>query len=163
MNCIRNGWNLRQHAWPKSNDVKSYQSWASWTCRASGRWDGSMKSLKASSGNPAYRWRNPVLLRHLLNLKALPTSKALQLYTTLSSTSTTNSFAPIFKRKMNICMMNCDNCLRRFSKMLTNWRWMSSVKNSYIRDKWLCMTCSNNEVWTLIFVKKNCALKLVRT
>jgi hypothetical protein len=33
------------------------------------------------------------LLRHLLNLKVLPTSKALKLYTPLSSTSTTDSFA----------------------------------------------------------------------
>ena len=44
-----NGWNMRQHTWPKSIDVKSLQSWASQTCRASGRWGQSMKSLKAPS------------------------------------------------------------------------------------------------------------------
>ena len=37
------------------------------------------------------------------------------LYTTLSSTPTTNCFAPMFK-----CMMNCDNSLRRLSETLTN-------------------------------------------
>ena len=36
------------------------------------------------------------LSRHLMNLKVLPTSKTLKLYTTLSSTSTTNCFAPMF-------------------------------------------------------------------
>ena len=52
----------------------------------------------------------------LLNLKMLPTSKALKLYTTLSSTSTTNCFAPRFKRKLDKCMMNCDDHLRRATK-----------------------------------------------
>ena len=68
------------------------------------------------------------LLRHLLNLKVLPTSKALKLYTTLSETLTTNCFAPMFKRKLDKWMMNCDNCLRHFSETLTNRHWMSSVK-----------------------------------
>ena len=45
-----NGWNLRRPAWPKPSYVKSLQSWASWTCRASGRWGGSMKWVKAPSG-----------------------------------------------------------------------------------------------------------------
>jgi hypothetical protein len=98
------------------------------------------------------------LSKHLLNMKVLPTSKALKLYTTLSLTSMTNCFASMFKRKLDRCMMNRDNRLRRFNKMLTNRHWMSSVKNSYIRGKWLCMTCSNSKIWTLIFVKKNCAL-----
>ena len=49
------------------------------------------------------------LSRHLLNLKVLPTSKALKLYTTLSSTSTTSCFAMMFKRKLGICMMNYDD------------------------------------------------------
>ena len=57
--------------------------------------------------------------RYLLNLKVLPTSKALKLYTTLSSTSTTNCLALMFKRKVEKCMMNCDDCLRRFSETLT--------------------------------------------
>ena len=37
------------------------------------------------------------LSRHLLNLKVLLTSKALKLYTTLSSTLTTNCYGPMFK------------------------------------------------------------------
>jgi hypothetical protein len=62
------------------------------------------------------------LLRYLLNLKVLLTSKALMLYTTLSSTSTTNCFAPMFKRKRsNICMMNYNDHLRCFNETLTKW------------------------------------------
>ena len=47
-------------------------------------------------------------------------SKALKLYITLSSTSTTNCFALMFKWKLDRCMMNCDNHLRCFSETLTN-------------------------------------------
>ena len=61
------------------------------------------------------------LSRHLLNLKVLLTSKALKFYTTLSSTSTTNCFALMFKRKLDRCMMNCDDHFRRFSEALTNY------------------------------------------
>ena len=56
------------------------------------------------------------LVRQLLNLKVLPTSKALKLYTTLSSTSMTNCFAMMFKQKLDKCMMICDDCLRRFNE-----------------------------------------------
>ena len=38
----------------------------------------------------------------------------------LSLTSTTDCFAPVLKRKQDVCMMNCDNRLRRFNKTLTN-------------------------------------------
>ena len=71
---------------------------------------------------------NSNLLRHLLNLKVLLTSKAFKFYTTLSSTSTTNCFAPMFKHNMNRHMMNCNNCLRRFIETLTNWHWFSINK-----------------------------------
>ena len=98
------------------------------------------------------------LSRHLLNLKMLPNSKALKLYTTLSSTSTTNCFAPMFKHKLNKCMMNYDIRLRCFNDTLTNWQSMSSVQNSCILSKWLCMTHSNNKVWTLIYVQKTAHL-----
>ena len=67
------------------------------------------------------------------------------------STSTTNCFAPMFRQKLDICMMNRDDHLRRLSETLTNWHWMPSVKNSCLCDKWLCMTCSNNQGWTLFF------------
>ena len=60
------------------------------------------------------------LSRHLLNLKVLPTSKALKLYTTMSSTSTTNRFALMFKQKLYKGMMNCDGRLRCFSETSTN-------------------------------------------
>ena len=38
----------------------------------------------------------------------------------LTLTSMTNCFAPMFKRTLDRCMMNCDDCLRDFSKLLTN-------------------------------------------
>jgi hypothetical protein len=99
------------------------------------------------------------LSRHLLNMKVLLPSKALKLYTTLSSTSTTNCFAPMFKRKLsNICMMNCDDRLRCFNETLTHWHWMSNVTNSCIRGKWLYMTCSKKNM-NPNFCQKNCALK----
>ena len=60
------------------------------------------------------------LSRHLPNRKVLLTSKTLKLYTTLSLTSTTNCFSSMFKRKLNRCMMNSDNRLRRFNESLTN-------------------------------------------
>ena len=40
--------------------------------------------------------------------------------TLLSFTSTINCFAPMFKRKLNKCMMNCDYRLRCFNEVLTN-------------------------------------------
>ena len=40
--------------------------------------------------------------------------------TLLSSTSTTKCFAPMFKRKLDICMKNCDGRLRRFNETFTN-------------------------------------------
>ena len=103
------------------------------------------------------------------NMKVLPVSKALKLYTTLTSTLTTNAFAPMFKHKLDRCIMNCDDRWRRFNETLAKGHWMSSLKNSCIHGKWLCMTCSNNKVWHLIFVKKKlrtelgCVLKRVRT
>ena len=103
------------------------------------------------------------LSKHLLNLKVLQTSKALKLYTTLFSTLTTNFFALMLKQKLDSCMIKCDDRLRRFSKMLANQHWMSSVEYSCIRGKWLCMICSNNKVWTLIFVKKIAHLTRMHT
>ena len=100
------------------------------------------------------------LLRHLLNSKVLLTSMVLKLYTALSSTSTTNYFAMMLKQKLDRCVMKCNDRLRHFCKMLINWHWMASLKNSWIHGKWLCMTCSNNKIWTLTFVKKISALKL---
>ena len=99
-------------------------------------------------------WPKSNLSRLWLDLKVLQTSKVLKLYTTLSATSTTNRFAPTFKWKLDRCTMNCDDHLRHFNKTSTNWHWMSCEKNACIRDKGFCMTCSNNKVWTLIFVKK---------
>ena len=38
----------------------------------------------------------------------------------LSLASMTNCFALMFKQKLDICMMNCDDRLRRFNETLTN-------------------------------------------
>ena len=38
----------------------------------------------------------------------------------LSSTSNTNCFAPMFKQKLDRCLMDCDDRLRRLSETLTN-------------------------------------------
>ena len=86
--------------------------------------------------------------------------KGFELYTTLSSTSTTDCFVTMFKRKLDKCLMNCADHLRRFNKTWTkNWHSMSNVTNSCFPNKWLCMTCPNNKIRTLIFVGKNCALR----
>ena len=92
--------------------------------------------------------KSSLLRHHLLNLKVLSTSKALKRYTSQSSTSMTNCCDLMLKPKLNICMMNCDDYLRRFKETLTNWHLNFNCK------KWLSMTCSNNKIWTLIFVKK---------
>ena len=55
-----------------------------------------------------------------MNLKVLLTSKALKFYTALSSTSTTNCFALMFRRKLDMCMMNYNVHLSHFSETLTN-------------------------------------------
>jgi hypothetical protein len=157
-----NGWNLRQPAWPKPNGVKSLQSWASRTRRASmhaqGREyevsEGSIRKVWDNRENSTYNNEFHPIQTHLLNLKVLPTSKALKLYMALSLTSTTNCFASMLKQKLEKCMMNCNDRLRRFNETLTNRHSMPSIKNSCTCDKWLCMTCSIRKVWTLIFVKK---------
>ena len=73
--------------------------------------------------------------RHLANLKVLPTPKALKLYTTSSSASKTNRFAPTFRQKLDKCTMNCDDGLKPFNKTFTNRHCMSSVKNSCVHEK----------------------------
>ena len=60
------------------------------------------------------------LIKTFMNLKVLPTSKALKLYTTLFSTSMTNCFVMVFKRKLDKRMMNCDDHLRCFIETLIN-------------------------------------------
>ena len=106
--------------------------WSQWRCR-----QGEHTATKSG------------LLRHLLDLKVLLTSKALELYIALSSISTTNCFAPMFRHKLDRCMMNCGDCLSLFNETLTNWHLIPSIKNSRIRGYWLCATCSNNKVWIL--------------
>ena len=54
------------------------------------------------------------LSRHILNLKVLLTSKALKLYTILSSTLTTNCFVPMFQTKVG----HMYDELRQLFKML---------------------------------------------
>ena len=48
-------------------------------------------------------------IKTFMNLKVLPTLKALKLYTTLSLTSMINCFVMMFKLKLDKCIMNCDD------------------------------------------------------
>ena len=114
-------------------------------------------NMKWNMRQPA--WSKSNLSWHLLNLKVLPTSKALKLYMAVSSTSTTNCFAPMFKQKAG----QMYDELWCSSETLANGHWMSSVQNSCIRRKRLCMTCSNNKVRTLPFVEKSAHLTRMRT
>ena len=170
--ATENGSNLRQPAWPKPNHVKSLQSWASRTRWASGRWGQSMKSVKAPSGKPgiirrtyckesfvarAYRdvcwiWKCYWLQRLWSSTQHYPRHRRPIALLRCSNGSC-----------QHICMMNIDERLRRFSITLTNWHWMSSLRNTCILGKWLDMTCSNNKVWTLVFVKKIAHLIEMRT
>ena len=50
-----------------------------------------------------------------------------------------------------------------FQQNVTNWHCMSSIKNACICNKWLYMTCSNNKIWTLVFVKRIAHLIGMRT
>ena len=116
------------------------------------QWRHHLKSLGQSGEHIATK---SSLLRHLLNLKVLPTSKALKLYIALSfyflcfflfflaqieyialsSTSMTDCFALMFKWKLDKCMMNCHHPLRRSSETSTNWHLMWSIKKLCIRNK----------------------------
>ena len=108
-----NKWKRRQLARPKPNDAKSLESWASQT-----RWASGQRSMTQTTKNSVLLcWRTLMKLwkrcdvkknhlsRHLLNLEVLPASKALKPYTTLSSTSTANCFAPMFKQKLDRCIV----------------------------------------------------------
>ena len=89
----------------------------------------------------------------------LPTSRALKLYTSLSSTSTTNGFALMLKRKLNKCTVNYDDRLRHFNETLTNWHWMSNAKKNHAfatNDSTWHVQTIKHEPWFLS--KKNCAL-----
>ena len=141
-NATGNGWNLRQPTWPKSNDVKSLQIWASWMHWASGRWGGSIKSMKVPSWK-LWKWcelkKNHLLMtksslsRHSLNPKVLLNSKALKLCCFWHQQLV--ALLQCSNGKLNKCIMNYDDRLRRFNETLTNRQWMSSIQNSCIHGK----------------------------
>ena len=91
-------------------------------------------------------WPKSNLSRHWLNLKVLPISKALKLYTMLSSTSTTNPFALMFKRKLDIFMMMYD---------VNNTRKFLLVTTCRVYNK------SKSEMVLMSFVPTNVSLLLV--
>ena len=93
------------------------------------------------------------LSRDLLNVKVLPASKALWLYTTVPLTSTPNCFAPMFNRKLDRFMMNYGRSFETFQRNLNKLTSNVEHKNSCIRNNWLCVTCSN-KVYSLIFVEE---------
>ena len=99
------------------------------------------------------------LSRHLLNLNVLPTSKASTLYARTVLNQLLCSDVPMEAGQMY------DRLRRSFVHLRhsTHWHWLSNVKKSRVHGKWLiCMTCSNNKVWTQysfsFFVTQNCAL-----
>ena len=112
-----------------------------------------------------YQWRNDPTYRDICWIwKCDRLPETLKLYTTMYSIDIKDQLlCSMFKRKLDTCMMNCNEHLKRFSETLTNWHWMSSVKNSCTHGKWLSMTCSNNKVWTLNFVKEFAHLTGMRT
>ena len=122
--------------------------WSQWRCHPE------------SYGNDAnwrttYRWRNPTYrdicwIWKCYRLQRLWSSTIVDIDDQLLCSDV--------QTELDRCMMNCDDCLRHYKGTLANWQWMSSIKNSCIHGKWLYMTCSNNKIRTLIFVKKNCAL-----
>ena len=85
--------------------------------------------------------------------------RALKLYIALLSTSTSNCFAPMFKRKLDKCTMNCDDRLRHFNKTLTNQHWMSCAQNSCIHGKCHVQTIKC-EPWFLSKKLRTCLFSL---
>ena len=164
--AMGNKWNLRQLAWPKPNDVK-LQSLASWTHQASralGReyevGEGAIRKVWGNRENILRR--NPVYwdIRWIWTKCYVPTSKALKLsrYIALSSTSTTNCFALMFKRAevgqmYDELRWSFETFLRNVNKLTFNVKHKKSMHSQQM-TLLHCMTCSNNLVWALIFVEK---------
>ena len=109
-----NGWNLRQPAWLKSNDMKSLQSWASRTHRASGCWGGSMKSVKAPSGK-VWNNRENIRQRNLAFQDICWIWKCYRLRRLWSCTQ----HSPRHQRP--IALLRCSN------KNWTNIRWTTTI------------------------------------
>ena len=163
----RNTWNLRQPAWPRPNDVKSFQT----KPNAPSKW--------ATFDNTNNKEYCVVMLEdvgEVLEMMRIeeepPIDNAIHRIETFVECESATDFKDfealhntvlnidirMFKWKLDICMMIYDDHLRCFSETLTNWYWMSSAKKSCLRGKWLRVTCSNIkfELWFLL--KKNCAL-----
>ena len=120
------------------------------------QWRSHLESLGESGEHTAPKSN---LSRHLWKLEVLPTSKALKLYTTLSSTLTTNCFAPMFKQKLDICMMNRDDRLRRFS-------WNVNKLTFNVKQKKNHAFAANDFAWhvqTIKYKPKFLYLSRVRT
>ena len=119
-----------KHWWCQQQRILCCYAWGRWSFGNNANWR-----------RTTYRCWNPTYRNIYVNLKVLPISKVMKLYTTLSSSSTINCFASMFKRKLVIFMMNCDDRLRRFNETLTNWHSMSIVKNECA---WHVQTMSMN-------------------
>ena len=97
-------WNLRQPAWSKPNDVKSLQV------------EQAKRAEQAGVGAGVWsHWRcHPESMR-----QSGEHTKRMALM---------SKWCQNLQRKLDKCMINCDDLLRHFNKMLTNWHWMSSIK-----------------------------------
>ena len=80
---------------------------------------GSMKSVKAPSGKFGTIRRtycNEIQpTETFAEFESATDFKGFEALHIMSSTLTTNCFAPMFKRMLDRCMMNCDNHLRRLT------------------------------------------------
>ena len=81
-----------------------------------------MKSMKASTGKSETIGRT--YCNEIQPIKTFVESKSATDFkgfeALLFLTSTTNCFARMFKRELDICMMNCDDRLRHFNETSTN-------------------------------------------
>ena len=95
--------------------------------RASGRWGGSMKSVKVPSKKLWKRCKfeeEPPINDEIQPIETFAKFESATNFkgfeALLSLALTTNCFTPMFKQKLDKHMMNWDDRLKRFSEMLTN-------------------------------------------
>jgi hypothetical protein len=78
-------------------------------------WGGSMKSVKAPSGKYGATGRT-----YCNKIEPIETFVEYESATNFKGFEALIDDRFVFKRKLDECMMNCDDRLRRFSEMLTN-------------------------------------------
>ena len=144
--AIGNGWNIRQPIWPKPNmwnHCKVEQAkhakqagveagiWSQWRCHPRIQPIETFVEFENATNFKCFESQhNTVLDMDNLLLSSDVQMEVGQMYDELRRLFET------FQQNVNKLTLNVN------------------IKNSCIRSKWLCMACSNNKLWTLIFVKK---------